>query len=202
MEQQGKFILVDINEFKDWVFKQKFIRQIKLIQVHHTWEPSYDNFHGDNHFSLVKNMENYHVRQAGFSQIAQNITVYPDGKIMICRDFNIMPAGIKGNNQYGLCIENIGNFDIGKDQMTEEHKEVIVKLIAILCKRFNIEVSTKNIVYHSWFNLTTGQRDNDAGKVDKNHKSCPGSQFFSGNSAATANHEFIPLILKALSEVN
>ena len=44
---------------------------------------------------------------------------------MICRSLNTIPAGIKGANTYGVCIENIGNFDKGKDTMTPAQRNSI-----------------------------------------------------------------------------
>ena len=38
-------------------------------------------------------------KERGFSEIAQNITIFPDGKVMICRSLNTIPAGIK-NGKY------------------------------------------------------------------------------------------------------
>jgi hypothetical protein len=194
MQQKGKFILFTLEEFKEWLFKTKFTRDIMLIQNHHTYLPDYKTFKGNNHFKLVQNMETYH-KKNGFSEIAQNITTFPDGTIMICRSFNVIPAGIKGANKFGLCIEHIGNFDVGKDEMTKEHKDTIVKINAMLCKKFNLIINTNSIIYHHWYDLVTGVRTNNG------QKSCPGSNWFDGNTVELANENFIPKIVEILDNI-
>jgi hypothetical protein len=123
--------------------------------------------------------------------IAQNLTTFPDGTVAVCRPLDRIPAGIKGANKGRICIENLGNFDAGKDVMTEAHRATILQVNALLCRRFNLSPSTNTIVYHHWYDLDTGTRTNGTGTV----KSCPGSAFFGGNSVADAQSNFIPLVL-------
>lgn len=200
MQIKGEFMLFNLNEFKDWLFKQSFTREINLIQMHHTWLPNYSNFNGNNHFSLVESMKEYHIKTAGFSTIAQNITIYPDGMIMVCRPFNKAPAGIRGANANGLCIENIGNFDIGKDTMTAEHKEAIIFVTAVLCMKLKLTPSIDSITYHHWWDLNTGTRvlDNTSGHITK---SCPGTNFFGGNTTTAAKTNFYPLVINKINEL-
>jgi len=120
MTQKGKFLLMNANEFKSWMFSRTFGSVISFISNHHTWQPNYSNFNGQNHFDLLRGMEQYHVAQ-GWGQIAQNITTFPDGLLAVCRPFDAKPTCIKNKNQGGLCIENLGDFDFGKDQMTQAH---------------------------------------------------------------------------------
>lgn len=194
MKQQNGFILMELDEFKDWLGKQNFKRTIKLIQLHHTYIPNYSHFQGNNHFGLLISIKNSHL-QRGFSDIAQNITIFPDGMIAICRPFDIAPAGIKGANEYGICIENIGNFDKNGDIMTKEQKEAIIEVVALLCKKFNLDVNTNTIVYHHWYDLNTGKRTDGIGVT----KSCPGTNFFGGNTVEAANKNLIPLIRQKLN---
>jgi len=70
-------------------------------------------------------MEDAHL-QRGFSEIAQNLTTFPDGSVAVCRSFDTVPAGIKGANRNGLRTENVGNFDIGRDSLAAKHKDCIV----------------------------------------------------------------------------
>jgi hypothetical protein len=193
MKQEGKFVLFTRPEFEAWLNKTKFSRIIKLVQDHHTYVPGYAQFKGDNHFVMLNGMEESHI-QRGFDQIAQNLTTFPDGTIAICRNFDIAPAGIKGANMYGLCIENVGNFDKGGDVISEEQKKTIIFLNAVLCKRFNLKPSINTVVYHHWYDLNTGARTNGTGTT----KSCPGTNFFGGNTVETAQKYFIPLISEVL----
>lgn len=50
------------------------------------------------------------------------------------------------------------------------------------------------LIYHHWYDLTTGQRTNGTG----NTKSCPGTHFFGGNNVVDAETHFIPLVLAEL----
>lgn len=183
------------EEFLQWLGEQKVSRAIKIIQNHHTYLPDYKSFTGKNHFEMCESMERYHVKEAGYAQIAQNITTFPDGMIMICRPFDVAPAGIKGANANGICIENIGNFDLGKDQMTPEHRKTILFINASLCKKFNLPVNSNSIVYHHWYDLNTGTRNDGVGGVTK---SCPGTAWFGGNSITAANNYFFPEVKKVV----
>jgi hypothetical protein len=201
MKTQGKFILMTIDEFAKWLDKLTVTRKISNIQNHHTYIPNYKHFKND-HFARVEAMEYSHMhdRNPPFSEIAQTITTFPDGLIMICRSFNKAPAGIYGSNAYGICVEHLGNFNVGGDTMTEAHKKTIIKVNALLCKKFNLAPSKHNVIYHCWFNMVSGTRDNENGLLtsDGHHKTCPGSAFFGGNTVAMAEKYFIPEVLKEM----
>lgn len=190
--EQDSFILFDKEDFTNWLKTQNIVREIKRIQNHHTWKPDYSNFKGDDHFKLLSSMKNYHVNTNSWSDIAQNLTTFPDGTIAVCRPLYATPVGIKGANTRGICIEHIGNFDIGKDVITDAHKNTIIYLNAVLCEKFNLEPDTNTIVYHHWYDLNTGERKNGEGKT----KTCPGENFFGGNKVEDAKKYFIPLIVK------
>ena len=197
MQQQGKFMVFDLGEFSAWLNAQTVNRAIKLIQNHHTYLPSYKDFDGSNYFAQLTGMEQSHL-QRGFSEIAQNLTTFPDGKLAVCRNFETAPAGIKGANSHGLCIENLGDFDTGQDQMTPAHRNTILKLNAMLCQKFKLTPNPDSIVYHHWFDLQTGQRTNGTGTT----KSCPGTGFFGGNTVASSQANFIPLIAQELANLS
>jgi len=189
MQKKHKFILFTIEEFDRWLRENRFNRVINLIQNHHTYIPSYKHFKGNNHFTLLKSMEAAHIER-GFAEIAQNITTFPDRSVAVCRPIDKIPAGIKGANTAGICIEHLGNFDHGGDNMAEIHRQTIVKINAFLCLKFGLRPNTNTIVYHHWYDLNTGKRLDGAGMT----KSCPGTNFFSGNTVDAAKNNFIPLI--------
>jgi hypothetical protein len=193
INQDGKFFLFDAEEFSSWLNATPFSRVIRMIQNHHTWKPSYQDFRSTNHFDLLHGMERSHLER-GFSEIAQNLTTFPDGTVAVCRPIDTIPAGIKGANKNGICVENLGNFDQGQDAMTTEHRNCILKVNVSLCKKFNLQPSPQTVVYHHWFDLVTGQRTNGGGTT----KSCPGTQFFSGNSTGEAAYGFISLITQQI----
>jgi uncharacterized protein YraI len=196
METKFGFLLMATNEFGSWLKQQNIVRAIRVIQNHHTWLPNYSNFNGSNHYEKLVGMKSSHINR-GMSDIAQNITIFPDGKIAICRALNTVPAGIYGQNSHGICIENLGDFDSGKDQMTPEHRDAIITVNAYLCHKFGLTPDENSIVYHHWFDLRTGQRTNGSG----NTKSCPGTAFFGGNSVSAARQNFIPLVVEAFNSI-
>ncbi|MCI0449613.1 MAG: N-acetylmuramoyl-L-alanine amidase [Chlorobi bacterium] len=160
---------MNADEFKNWLFTRSFSREITFIQNHHTWKPNYSSFKSKNYFTLLENMESYHI-SLKWGEIAQNITTFPDGIIAICRSFDKRPACIANKNEGALCIENLGNFDSGGDKMTTEHRETIIWVDALLCLRFRLTPDIYDIVYHHWYSP----------------KSCPGNNFFGGNTKADA----------------
>jgi len=187
MKQQGQFKLFDDwKEFKTWLDKQTIKRKIKTIQQHHTWSPNYS--HSLHHFQLCQNMKTYHTTSAGMTDIAQNITTFKDGKVMVCRSLEKNPAGIYGQNSGAICIEHVANFD--SDIMTDKHKECILGVTASLCMKFGLDVNKDTIVYHHWFDLNTGKRTNGTGST----KTCPGTNFFGGNKVSNAEASFYPLV--------
>ena len=56
MKAEGKFILLEAEEFKPWLKKLSVTRKIKLIQHHHTWSPDYSLFSNENHFDLCRSI--------------------------------------------------------------------------------------------------------------------------------------------------
>jgi hypothetical protein len=190
MKQAGKFMLFDTDEFEKWLSRFEHERKITHIQQHHTWLPSYKHFDGNNHFKLCDSMEQSHITR-GFDEIGQNLTTFPDGKIMVCRNLDTQPAGIKFANKGGICIENIGDFDMGKDVMSEAHKNTIITLTQLLLTKFNISPDSETLVYHHWFDLATGHRKTE--DEPNSAKTCPGTNFFGGNTLKAYNSNFLPL---------
>jgi hypothetical protein len=179
MKTQNGFTLMNVHEFVQWFTNIRIARTILYLQQHHTFSPNYSLFNGTNHFSLQKSMKNHHVNVNGWSNIGQHFTIFPDGMVMTGRGLETSPACIYNRNANSICIENLGNFDNGNDQMTMEQKEAIVKVTAAICNKLAIPINTDKIVYHHWFRLTDGLRNNGAG----GNKSCPGTNFFGGNKS-------------------
>lgn len=197
MKTNQGFILMGPGEFISWLENQQVNRIINVIQNHHTYSPSYKHFNGTNHFERLAAMRDYHVSENGWKDIAQNFTTFPDGTIGTGRHIQVIPAGIKGKNAHGICIEHLGNFDAGNDSMTSAQKETIILINAALCKKFGLKPSIDTIVYHHWFDLVTGELV--GGGI--NTKSCPGTDFFGGNTIDDAKQNFIPLIEDKLREI-
>jgi hypothetical protein len=188
------FNQMTISELEAWLPAQRVARTILFIQQHHTYSPDYSKFTGSNHFELQKNMKEYHVNHNGWADLGQHFTTFPDGTVLTGRSLELSPAGIYMNNAHAICLEHLGDFDAGNDQMTAQQRDTIIRVTAALCGRFGVPVSTDRIVYHHWFNLDTGVRNNGTG----NNKTCPGTRFFSGNKVADCQAVFLPAVTAAM----
>jgi hypothetical protein len=98
------------------------------LHVHHTWKPSHKDFNGSNGLDLQRNMRNYHVNTRGWSDIAQHVTLLPDGTFVTGRDFASDPASIKGHNSGAFCVEMVGTFDVGNDVFGGKQKDSMLRL--------------------------------------------------------------------------
>jgi len=196
METKYGFKKFTLKAFEVWIDQIKVARTIRTLQQHHTYLPNYSHFDGTNHFKVQRGMQNHHVHSNGWQDIGQHFTTFPDGSIVTGRSLEKSPACIYGFNSNSICIEHVGDFDEGKDEMTAAQKETAVKMSAAICKKFSIAVNTDKIVYHHWFSLSTGRRNDGAG----GNKSCPGTAFFGGNKVADAQANFIPKVKAALGD--
>jgi hypothetical protein len=192
------FTKMNINEFKTYFQALRIGRLITRVQQHHTYIPSYAHFNGTNHFELQKSLREEHVNRNGWRDIGQHFTIFPDGSIVTGRDLEFSPACIYGNNEGSICIENLGYFDTGHDVMTHTQRDTIIEVTAAICKKLNLPVNTDAIVYHHWFRLDNGRRNNGAG----GNKSCPGTDFFGGNKVADCEQNFLPLVNVILTNHN
>lgn len=200
------FYIYDTPSFRDYLDNSRFSRKITFIQNHHTWDPDYSSLRQNkDEMHWLDAMRNYHVQVRGWSDIGQNLTTFPSGNIGLCRPIDTTPAGILGANAGAICIENLGNFDAGKDSMTDEQKKTIVFLNAILCLKFNLTPVRSQIVYHHWFDRTGKPFPDDKinnGQVGVNEqKTCPGTAFFGTNTITSAEANFFPLIVKAIADL-
>lgn len=194
METKHGFLKMTIAEFQQWINQQRIARTILSIQQHHTWSPNYSHFNGKNHFDRQVAMKNHHIGVNGWQDIGQHFTTFPDGTIVTGRSMEKTPACIFGANSNSVCIEHLGNFDKGEDKMTIAQQLTAIKMTAMLCEKFRIPVNVFGIIYHHWFDLSTGERNNGTGR----NKSCPGTDFFGGNSVTDCMNNFLPLVAQEL----
>lgn len=195
--------ILTLSEFQTYLNESRFARQIRVIQNHHTWKPNYTHLKQERDSKYwLESMRRTHMVDRKWSDIGQNLTTFPDGTIALCRPIDKSPAGIYGANAGAICIEHFGNFDRGGDDMTQDHQEAIIEINALLCKRFNIPVKKWSIVYHHWYS-PTGTKFNEAainnGSTVGKQKSCPGTNFFGGNTIASAEQNFFPRIQEKLN---
>lgn len=185
------FKLIDVKDFKSYLDGLNITRKINIVQLHHTYSPAYKDFNGANHIKLQEGMKNYHIREKNYADIAQTFTIFPDGKICTGRDINIAPAGIYGANSTGICIECVGNFDRGGDTMTDAQKNAIVGAVKILIDKFSLSAKT-GVTYHAWW--TSGGTPLGTYIAGRSYKTCPGTNFFGGNTREAYEKNLLPLI--------
>ena len=120
------------EEFIQWL-QGKQNCKITEVHVHHTYSPSHKDFTGKNHRTLQDGMRKYHLSK-GWVDIAQHITIFPDGKIMTGRNINVPPASATGYNdsnadgKHPFMFEMVGNFDKGHDKLQGKQLESAVKV--------------------------------------------------------------------------
>lgn len=191
IEKMSEFKSYTTEEFKNYIESVRVSRNISRIQLHHTYSPAYKHFTGSNHTALQTGMRNYHVNTNGWSDIGQHFTIFPDGIIMTGRSLEMVPAGIYGGNTGSICIECIGDFNAGGDVMTEKQKNAIAGAVKMMLDRFGLSAKTA-VVYHAWWSSGgTALGDYDP---SKSVKTCPGTNFFGGNTRGAFEKNLLPLI--------
>jgi hypothetical protein len=127
------------EQFAELLSKFPFKRKINAVHMHHTWRPNHAQYRG--HETIV-GMWRFHTETNGWSDIAQHITIAPDGTIWLGRDWNRAPAsaaGHNGNAQAGpFMFEMIGDFDEGRDLFNGEQRETALDVIARVQQRFGL----------------------------------------------------------------
>lgn len=141
-------------EYRDWLYRQQVSRRINHIQIHHTWKPRKTDYQGER---TIVAMYRYHTSTQGWQDIAQHVSIAPDGTIWDGRSLELDPAGIAGNNRGGYMIEMIGNFDQGEERLEGEQLHTVLGLVNVVMMHFGLNTSA--IVFHR----------------EHSDKSCPGN---------------------------
>ncbi|MGH9893584.1 MAG: caspase family protein, partial [bacterium] len=110
------FHQLTLEQFVELLDKFPFERKIESVHMHHTWRPNRSQYRG---LSTIESMWAFHTTGQGWSDIAQHISIAPDGSIWTGRNWNQPPASAKGFNGNAAAgpfmFETIGDFDRGKD---------------------------------------------------------------------------------------
>src|SRR4051794_27269712 len=85
------------DEFINGLKNIRITSKITKVHVHHTYSPTHKDFENKNrnHRKLQDGMRDEHLKR-NFTDIAQHITIFPDGKVMTGRDINSPPASAIG----------------------------------------------------------------------------------------------------------
>lgn len=143
------FIKLSIDEFEELVGSFDFTRKIDAVHMHHTWKPDHSQYRG---LQTINSMWDFHTQTNGWSDIAQHVSIAPDGSIWTGRNWNKPPAsaaGYNGNSMKGpFMFEMIGNFDEGKDAFADPQKASVIRVIESLLGKFSLPVSALRFHNH------------------------------------------------------
>lgn len=89
------FQRLSVDQFAAVLRAFDFRRRITGVHMHHTWRPSHAQWRG--HDSMVA-MWRFHTQDRGFSDIAQHLTIDPEGQVWTGRNWNAAPASAVGHN--------------------------------------------------------------------------------------------------------
>ena len=142
------FKRLSLDQFSQLLARFPFTRRINAVHMHHTWRPARRDFRG--HDTIV-GMWRFHTQEQGWRDIAQHVTIDPEGWIWLGRNWNLPPvsaAGHNGNAQFGpFMFEMIGNFDSGCDPFDGPQRETTLELIAQMQARFALPADS--LVFHN-----------------------------------------------------
>ena len=114
-------------------------RTITAVHLHHTFRPDHKSWAGE---PTVYAMWRYHTRDNGWSDIAQHVTIAPDGGVWLGRDWNRAPAssaGYNGTSAAGpFMLETVGNFDVGHDRLDGAQRVSVFGVIAAVQHKFSL----------------------------------------------------------------
>ncbi len=134
-----------------------WMRRVWRVDMHHTWVPAHADYAG---LASIEGMATYHVRDRGFDDIAQHVSIAPDGAIWTGRDWNKDPASVGYRMNRGVFMfEAIGNFDIGFDRLAGAQRDSVCAVIDIVQRRFRLPVQA--LLFHR--------------EVPQTEKTCPGT---------------------------
>jgi len=140
------FKQIDREQFAELVQKFDFKRKIDAVHMHHTWRPNHSQYDFKDGHKAIQGMYFHHTQVNKWQDIAQHITIAPDGSIWLGRHWNLPPAsasGHNGNSHFGpFMFEIIGDFDVGRDSLEGEQYETVVDVIAQVQRRFALPVET------------------------------------------------------------
>lgn len=152
------FEQLNLSEFAALLERFPFERRINALHLHHTWKPDHSQYRGHD---TILGMWRYHTQERGWDDIAQHLSIAPDGTLWLGRSFNWAPASAKGHNGNAhagpFMIEMIGNFDVRADRLEGAQKAAALKVVALVQKHFSLPPESLHFHRHM------------------SSKSCPGS---------------------------
>jgi len=126
----------------------KLTRKISAVHLHHTWRPTQSQFKGQ---ATIEAMRNFHVNTNGWNDIAQHLTIDPQGCSWTGRNWNSPPASQTGKNGTAVdgpfMIEMVGDFDAGHDVLADAQRQAVVGVVAAILDACGL--NTSDIYFHN-----------------------------------------------------
>jgi len=148
------FKRLSLEQFSQLLARFPFTRRVNAVHMHHTWRPQRSDFRG--HETIVA-MWRFHTQQQGWRDIAQHLTIDPEGWVWLGRNWNLPPvsaSGHNGNAQFGpFMFEMIGNFDRGCDPFDGAQREAALEVVAQVQARFGLPADS--LVFHNAMSTKT-----------------------------------------------
>jgi len=148
------FQRLDLAQFEALLNKFPFARKVNAVHMHHTWRPRRADFRG--HDTIVS-MWRHHTQVNGWSDIAQHITIDPQGFIWLGRNWNQPPASASGHNGSSVAgpfmFEMVGDFDTGRDPFDGAQKDTALRVVALVQRRFGLRPAT--LRFHNMMSTKT-----------------------------------------------
>lgn len=131
-------------------------RAITSVHLHHTWVPDHASWRG---LRTLEAIRRDHMQTRGFSDIAQHLTIDPQGRLWSGRPFHRAPASslsppgqrppFNGNASAGpFMIEMVGNFDVGHDVLSGPQLDAVVAVVARVLARNGLVAGAATIIPH------------------------------------------------------
>jgi len=151
------------EQFAELINAFDFKRKINGVHMHHTFRPNHSQYDKNDGHKAILGMYLHHTKVNKWQDIAQHITIAPDGTIWLGRNWNLPPAsaaGHNGNKDVGpFMFEIIGDFNRGHDRLEGEQRKTVIDVIARVQRRWGLAPET--LRFHN--SMST--------------KSCPGTSF-------------------------
>ena len=147
-------------DFVDALAAFPWRRRVWRVDMHHTFQPDHARWRRIGSAACQDGMRRYHVEDRGFADIAQHVTIMPDGAIWPGRDWNWTPASVGfGMNRGVFMFEAVGNFDLGCDKLEGAQLASVLLVIRAVQVRFALPAAA--LLFHR--------------EVPQTEKTCPGT---------------------------
>lgn len=154
------FRMLSIADVRREIAAFQWTRPVLRVDMHHTFRPDHARFGEIGAEACLEGMWRSHVVERGFEDIAQHVTIMPDGMVWTGRDWNRTPASIGfGMNGNAFMIEVLGDFDEGRDRLEGGQLAAVVAVIAAVQEHFGLPPAA--LLFHR--------------EVPQTEKTCPGS---------------------------